>query len=103
MGFCTEEQVQEFFRSVPEFEHMLVRSGTILVKYWFSITDDEQQFQFMMRIRDPLKQWKLSPMDVESRKRWEKYTKAKEEMLEKLIPSLRRGGSSMRSIRSGRG
>jgi polyphosphate kinase 2 len=83
MGFCNEEQVQEFFRSVPEFEHMLVRSGIILVKYWFSITDDEQQFRFMMRIQDPLKQWKLSPMDVESRKRWEQYTKAKEEMLEK--------------------
>jgi polyphosphate kinase 2 len=83
MGFCNEEQVQEFFRSVPEFEHMLARSGTILVKYWFSITDDEQQFRFMMRIQDPLKQWKLSPMDVESRKRWEQYTKAKEEMLEK--------------------
>src|SRR5262245_21930111 len=82
MGFCTEEQVQEFFRSVPEFEHMLVRSGTILIKYWFSITDDEQQFRFMMRIQDPLKQWKLSPMDVESRRRWEQYTKAKEAMLE---------------------
>jgi polyphosphate kinase 2 len=83
MGFCNEEQVQEFFRSAPEFEHMLVRSGTILLKYWFSITDDEQQFRFTMRIKDPLKQWKLSPMDVESRKRWEAYTKAKEEMLEK--------------------
>lgn len=83
MGFCNEEQVQEFFRSAPEFEHMLVRSGTILVKYWFSITDDEQQFRFMMRIQDPLKQWKLSPMDVESRRRWEQYTKAKEEMLER--------------------
>ena len=65
MGFCTEEEVEEFFRSVPEFERMLVRSGTILIKYWFSITDDEQQFRFLMRIHDPLKQWKLSPMDVE--------------------------------------
>jgi len=82
MGFCTEEDCKEFFRSVPEFEHMLVRSGIILLKYWFSITDDEQQFRFTMRIRDPLKQWKLSPMDVESRKRWEAYTKAKEDMLE---------------------
>src|SRR5688572_15065829 len=82
MGFCNEEQVQEFFRSVPEFEHMLARSGIILVKYWFSITDDEQQFRFTMRIKDPLKQWKLSPMDVESRSRWEAYTKAKETMLE---------------------
>ena len=83
MGFCTPEQSDEFFRSVPEFERMLVRSGIILLKYWFSITDDEQQFRFTMRIHDPLKQWKLSPMDVESRSRWEQYTKAKEEMLER--------------------
>ena len=83
MGFCNETDVSEFFRSVPEFERMLVRSGIMLFKYWFSITDDEQQFRFMMRIHDPLKQWKLSPMDVESRARWEHYTKAKEEMLEK--------------------
>jgi polyphosphate kinase len=83
MGFCTEDQCEEFFRSVPEFERMLVRSGIILVKYWFSITDDEQQFRFMMRVHDPLKQWKLSPMDVESRSRWEQYTKAKEAMLER--------------------
>jgi polyphosphate kinase len=83
MGFCTEEQVEEFFVSVPEFERMLVRSGTILIKYWFSITDEEQQLRFMMRIHDPLKQWKLSPMDVESRRRWEQYTKAKEAMLER--------------------
>jgi len=81
MEFCTEDECEEFFRSVPEFERMLVRSDIILIKYWFSITDDEQQFRFMMRIRDPLKQWKLSPMDVESRRRWEQYTKAKEEML----------------------
>jgi polyphosphate kinase len=83
MGFCTEEEYQEFFHSVPEFERMLVRSGIILLKYWFSITDEEQQFRFMMRIHDPLKQWKLSPMDVESRSRWEQYTKAKEVMLER--------------------
>jgi polyphosphate kinase len=83
MGFCTEEEVEEFFRSVPEFERMLVRSGIILIKYWFSITDDEQEFRFLMRIHDPLKQWKLSPMDVESRRRWEAYTKAKEAMLER--------------------
>jgi polyphosphate kinase 2 len=83
MGFCSEAQVEEFFRSVPEFERMLVRSGTIVIKYWFSITDDEQQFRFMMRIHDPLKQWKLSPMDVQSRARWEQYTKAKEAMLER--------------------
>jgi polyphosphate kinase len=81
MDFCTEEQCEEFFRSVPEFERMLVRSGIILLKYWFSITDEEQQFRFLMRIHDPLKQWKLSPMDVQSRSRWERYTKAKEEML----------------------
>ncbi|HZN30044.1 MAG TPA: polyphosphate kinase 2 [Xanthobacteraceae bacterium] len=83
MGFCSETDVEEFFRSVPEFERMLVRSGIVLIKYWFSITDDEQQFRFLMRIHDPLKQWKLSPMDVESRSRWERYTKAKEAMLER--------------------
>jgi polyphosphate kinase 2 len=83
MGFCNASEVEEFFRSVPEFERMLVRSGIKLIKYWFSITDEEQQFRFMMRIHDPLKQWKLSPMDVESRSRWEAYTKAKEEMLER--------------------
>jgi polyphosphate kinase len=83
MGFCSDADVEEFFRSVPEFERMLVRSGIALIKYWFSITDDEQQFRFQMRIHDPLKQWKLSPMDVESRSRWEQYTKAKEAMLER--------------------
>jgi len=83
MGFCSEADVEEFFRSVPEFERMLVRSGIILIKYWFSITDDEQQLRFLMRIHDPLKEWKLSPMDVESRRRWEQYTKAKESMLER--------------------
>jgi polyphosphate kinase 2 len=90
MGFCNEDQVEEFFRSVPEFERMLVRSGIVLIKYWFSITDNEQQFRFMMRIQDPLKQWKLSPMDVQSRARWEQYTKAKEEMLHRThIPEAR--------------
>ncbi len=83
MGFCTEEECEEFFRSAPDFERMLVRSGIIVLKYWFSITDEEQQFRFMMRIHDPLKQWKLSPMDVQSRSRWEDYTKAKEAMLER--------------------
>ena len=81
MGFCNDEQLDAFFRDVPDFERMLVRSGIILVKYWFSITDEEQQFRFLMRIHDPLKQWKLSPMDVQSRARWEQYTKAKEDML----------------------
>ena len=83
MGFCSDDDVEEFFRSVPEFERMLVRSGVILIKYWFSITDEEQHLRFQMRIHDPLKQWKLSPMDLESRRRWEHYTKAKEEMLER--------------------
>jgi polyphosphate kinase 2 len=83
MGFCTEDEVEEFFRSVPEFEKMLVRSGTMVIKYWFSISDEEQNFRFQMRIHDPLKQWKLSPMDLESRRRWERYTKAKEDMLER--------------------
>jgi polyphosphate kinase 2 len=83
MGFCTDDEREEFFRSVPEFERMLVRSGIVLLKYWFSITDEEQQFRFNMRIHDPLKQWKLSPMDVESRRRWEDYTRAKEAMLER--------------------
>ncbi|MFD1120999.1 polyphosphate kinase 2 [Methylophilus flavus] len=83
MGFCNEDEYEEFFRSVPEFEKMLVRSGIILIKYWFSITDDEQHLRFMTRIQDPLKQWKLSPMDLESRRLWEQYTKAKEIMLER--------------------
>jgi polyphosphate kinase 2 len=83
MGFCSEDDVEEFFRSVPDFERMLVRSGIKVIKYWFSITDDEQNFRFQMRINDPLKQWKLSPMDLESRRRWEAYTKAKEDMLER--------------------
>ena len=90
MGFCTEDDVQEFFNSVPEFERMLVRSGVVLIKYWFSITDDEQHFRFKMRADDPLKQWKLSPMDLESRRRWEAYTRAKEEMLDRTsIPEAR--------------
>nr|WP_238530377.1 polyphosphate kinase 2 [Pseudomonas sp. S9] len=81
MGFCTDDEYEEFYRSVPEFERMLIRSGIILVKYWFSITDEEQYRRFLMRIHDPLKQWKLSPMGLESRRRWEDYTRAKEEML----------------------
>ncbi len=83
MGFCTDAQYEEFFRSVPEFEKMLARSGIQLIKYWFSISDDEQHLRFLGRIHDPLKQWKLSPMDLESRRRWEAYTKAKEVMLER--------------------
>ena len=80
MGFATPEEVEEFFQEVPDFERMLVRSGIRLIKYWFSITDEEQQLRFLMRIHDPMKQWKLSPMDLQSRVRWEDYTKAKEEM-----------------------
>ena len=80
MGFASPAQVEQFFRDVPEFERMLLRSGIILLKYWFSISDEEQQLRFLMRIHDPMKQWKLSPMDLESRVRWEQYTKAKEEM-----------------------
>ncbi|MEW5837494.1 MAG: polyphosphate kinase 2 [Pseudomonadota bacterium] len=83
MGFCNEHEYEEFFRSVPEFERMLVRSGITVIKYWFSITDDEQHMRFTSRIQDPLKQWKLSPMDLESRRRWEDYTKVKEIMLER--------------------
>jgi hypothetical protein len=83
MGFCTDDQYEEFFRSVPEFERMLVRSGIHLLKYWFSISDEEQHSRFLSRIHDPLKQWKLSPMDLESRRRWEAYTRAKEVMLER--------------------
>lgn len=79
MGFCTEEQVEQFFHDVPLFEQMLVNSGIKLVKYWFSITDDEQEFRFQCRITDPLKQWKLSPMDLQSRIRWENYTQVKED------------------------
>ncbi len=83
MGFCTDAEYEEFFRSVPEFEKMLVRSGIQIVKYWFSVTDEEQEVRFQSRIDDPLKQWKLSPMDLESRRRWEDYTRAKEAMLER--------------------
>jgi polyphosphate kinase len=90
MGFCSDAEYEEFFRSVPEFEKMLVRSGITLVKYWFSITDEEQYLRFAARIHDPLKQWKLSPMDLESRRHWEAYTKAKETMIERThIPEAR--------------
>ena len=90
MGFCTDDEYEDFFRSVPEFEKMLVRAGIVLVKYWFSISDEEQHRRFQMRIRDPLKQWKLSAMDLESRRRWELYTKAKEVMIARThIPEAR--------------
>jgi polyphosphate kinase 2 len=80
MGFCTDDELQEFLRSVPEFERMLIRSGITLVKYWFSVSDAEQERRFQARIEDPTKRWKLSPMDLESRARWVEYSKAKDEM-----------------------
>jgi polyphosphate kinase 2 len=83
MGFCTDQEYEEFLRTVPDLERMMISSGIILIKYWFSISDEEQYNRFMMRIHDPLKQWKLSPMDLEARRLWEAYTKAKETMLER--------------------
>ena len=83
MGFCTKKEYEEFLRTVPDLERMMISSGIILIKYWFSISDDEQYNRFMMRIHDPLKQWKLSPIDLEARRLWEAYTKAKETMLER--------------------
>jgi polyphosphate kinase len=80
MGFCSEAEYHEFLRSCPEFERMLVRSGIILIKYWFSVSDDEQEKRFQGRIYHPTKHWKLSPMDLESRSRWVEYSKAKDEM-----------------------
>ncbi|MDA0345328.1 MAG: polyphosphate kinase 2 [Proteobacteria bacterium] len=88
MGFASENEVEQFFQDVTEFERMLVRSGIILLKYWFSITDEEQQFRFKMRIHDPMKQWKLSDMDLQSRIRWEQYTKAKEEMFDRTSTEI---------------
>ena len=80
MGFCTHEEYTEFLRSVPEFEKMLIRSGTILIKFWFSVSDEEQERRFRGRIEDRTKRWKLSPMDLESRKRWFDYSQAKDAM-----------------------
>jgi len=80
MGFCTDEEYNEFMRACPEFERMLVRAGVILVKYWFSVSDAEQERRFQSRLEDPAKRWKLSPMDLESRSRWVEYSKAKDEM-----------------------
>lgn len=81
MGFCTDQEYQEYLRSCPEFERMLVRSGIILIKYWFSVSDEEQEKRFQARINDPTKRWKLSPMDMESRAKWVDYSRAKDEML----------------------
>jgi polyphosphate kinase len=80
MGFCTEEEYREFLRSCPEFERMLIRSGIILIKYWFSVSNEEQERRFQQRIEDPTRRWKLSPMDLQSRERWIEYSIAKDEM-----------------------
>ena len=80
MGFCTEDEYEEFMRSCPEFERMLVRSGIMLIKYWFSVCDEEQERRFQARIHDPMRRWKLSPMDLESRAQWVEYSRAKDEM-----------------------
>ncbi len=90
MGFCTQEEYEEFFRSCPEFERMLVRSGILLIKYWFSVSDDEQEKRFKARIDDPTKRWKLSPMDLTARSRWVDYSKAKARMYQLCdIPQAR--------------
>ncbi len=80
MNFCTEEEYREFLRSCPEFEKMLIRSGIILIKYWFSVSNEEQEKRFQDRMNDPTKRWKLSKMDLESRSRWVEYSKAKDDM-----------------------
>ena len=80
MGFCTEAEYQEFLRSCPEFERMLLRAGITLIKYWFSVSDEEQERRFQKRIHDPAKRWKISPMDIESRNRWVEYSRAKDKM-----------------------
>jgi len=80
MGFCTDDEYEEFMRSCPEFERMLVRSGILLIKYWFSVSDEEQENRFQSRLEEPHKRWKLSPMDLESRSRWLDYSKAKDRM-----------------------
>ena len=87
MGFCDDAELEEFFRAAPEFERMLVRSGTVLLKYWFSVSDDEQEKRFHARIENPVKRWKLSPMDLEARARWVDYSLAKDEMFAKTDTS----------------
>ena len=81
MGFCSEPEYAEFMRACPEFERMLVRSGIVVLKYWFSVSDDEQERRFRARLKDPMKRWKLSPMDLESRDKWVEYSRAKDQML----------------------
>ena len=80
MGFCTDDELQEFFRSCPDFERMLLRSGIQLIKYWFSVSDEEQERRLRSRLSDPTRRWKLSPMDLEARQRWVEYSQAKDEM-----------------------
>ena len=80
MGFCTEDEYQEFMRSTPDFERMLVRSGIVLIKYWFSVSDEEQEKRFKARVKDPMKRWKLSPMDLKAREKWADYSRAKDSM-----------------------
>ncbi len=92
MGFCSDAEYSEFLRSCPEFEQMLVRSGIILVKYWFSVSDDEQEQRFQERMNDPTRSWKLSPMDLESRSQWVEYSKAKDAMFAHTDIKQRRGG-----------
>jgi polyphosphate kinase 2 len=82
MGFCSDEEYQEFLRACPLFEEMLIRSGTYLIKFWFSVSDEQQEKRFLQRMRNPIKRWKLSPMDIEARKRWVDYSRAKDIMLE---------------------
>ncbi|MDX1414200.1 MAG: polyphosphate kinase 2 [Candidatus Promineifilaceae bacterium] len=82
MGFCTEQEYREFLRSCPQFERMIVRSGTILLKYWFSVSDEEQERRFQKRSKDPRRRWKLSPMDIQSRSKWEDYSRAKDRMFD---------------------
>jgi polyphosphate kinase 2 len=103
MGFCTDDEYQEFMRSCPEFERMLVRSGITLIKYWFSVSDEEQERRFRARIEDPTKRWKLSPMDLQSRSRWVEYSMAKDEMFAhtdiKQVPWYVVNGDSKRRAR----
>ena len=80
MGFCTEHEYQEFMRSCPEFERMLVRSGITLIKYWFSVSDEEQERRFQARLDDPMRRWKLSPMDLEARERWVDFSRRQDDM-----------------------
>jgi polyphosphate kinase 2 (PPK2 family) len=80
MGFCSDEEYKEFLHACPEFEHLLIRSGIILIKYWFSVSDDVQEERFRERAENPLKRWKLSPMDLKSRDKWVEYSKAKDTM-----------------------